>query len=173
MTNYKDKLHHITTFVFDYDGVFTDGIMYLLGDTEVARTANVKDGYAIQLAAKVGFNIAIITGGTQEAVRTRFEGLGVNTVYLGAKNKVEVLKGYMDKVGAKKENVCYMGDDLPDYQAIQMAGLATCPKDAVPEIKKLCDYISPINGGKGCVRDIVEQTLKVHGKWITDKSWEW
>ena len=173
MINYKEKLEQITTFVFDYDGVFTDGIMYLIGDHELARTANVKDGYAIQLAAKEGYNIAIVTGGTQEAVRTRFEGLGVQDVFLGAKKKIEVLDQYLETVGASYDKLCYMGDDIPDYEAIQKAGLATCPHDAVPEIKKVCDYISPYGGGKGCVRDILEQTMKVQGKWLKEKAFEW
>ena len=173
MINYKDKLGAITTFCFDYDGVFTDGVMILLDNGEIARTAHVRDGYAVQLAAKKGFRIAIITGGRQEAVRTRFEGLGVNEVFLGSHDKVARLNEYMALHNLKKEEILYMGDDIPDYKAIQMVGLATCPNDAAPEIKSVVDYISPIPGGKGCVRDVIEQTLKAQGKWMDDDSHHW
>ncbi len=173
MKNYKDKLAAITTMCFDYDGVFTDGVMLLLSNGEIARTAHVRDGYAIQLAAKKGIRIAIITGGNQEAVRTRFEGLGIKDVFLGCKNKVDTLTSYMNEHNLAKEQILYMGDDIPDYHVIQMAGLATCPADAAAEIKSVVDYISPVKGGRGCVRDIIEQTLKAQGKWMNGDGYEW
>ncbi|MCB0761803.1 MAG: HAD hydrolase family protein [Flavobacteriales bacterium] len=173
MTTYKQRLAQITTFCFDYDGVFTDGVMMLLSTGEIARTAHVRDGYAVQLAAKCGFNIAIITGGTQEAVRTRFEGLGVNHVYLGAKDKVDVFQSFLKEKNIDASEVLYMGDDIPDYRVLQLAGISTCPADAAPEIKSVSDYISPIGGGQGCVRDIIEQTLKAQGKWMQDNGHQW
>jgi len=171
--NYKDKLQHITTFCFDYDGVFTDGVMILLDNGSVARTAHVRDGYAVQLAAKKGFRILVITGGNQEAVRGRFEGLGVSEVFLGCRDKSKTLAEYKEAKGLKKEEILYMGDDIPDYKAIQEVGLACCPADAVPEIKSVVDYISPVAGGRGCVRDVIEQTLKAQDKWLDQDSHEW
>lgn len=173
MTTYKQRLAKVTTFCFDYDGVFTDGVMILLSNGEIARTAHVRDGYAVQLAAKKGFNIAIITGGNQESVRTRFEGLGVGDVFLAAKNKVEVFNKYIADKNIDPEEVVYMGDDIPDYHVLKLAGIACCPADAATEIKSVSDYISPINGGKGCVRDVIEQTLRAQGKWMDSDSVEW
>ncbi len=155
--NYKSALKRITTFCFDVDGVFTDGIVHLMPDGEQLRTANVRDGYAVQLAVKKGYRIAIITGGRSEAVRKRFEGLGVTDVFLGSSRKT----------------VCYMGDDIPDFRVMQMVGLAVCPGDAAPEIKAISAYVSPYAGGRGCVRDILEQTMKVQGKWMDDEAHEW
>ncbi len=173
MTTYKQRLKDVTTFCFDYDGVFTDGVMILLSNGEIARTAHVRDGYAVQLAAKKGFNISIITGGNQESVRTRFEGLGVGDVFLAAKNKVQVYHQYLADKGIDPNQVVYMGDDIPDYHVLQLAGIACCPADAATEIKSVCDYISPIKGGSGCVRDIIEQTLRAQGKWLDSDSVEW
>lgn len=171
--NYKTTLKKITTFCFDVDGVFTDGVVILHPDGEQMRTANVRDGYAVQLAVKKGYNIAIITGGRSEAVKTRFEGLGVTDVFLGSSNKVKVFEDYLAAKGVTKDEVCYMGDDIPDLRVMQMAGLPVCPQDAAPEIKEVCTYVSPIAGGKGCVRDILEQAMKVQGKWLDNDSHEW
>lgn len=171
--SYKKKLNDITTFCFDVDGVFTDGIVLLASDGDQLRTANVRDGYAVQLAVKKGYRIAIITGGRSEQVRKRFEGLGVTDVFLGSSNKVSVLEAYLKKEGLSKDEVCYMGDDIPDYRVMSAVGLAVCPRDAAPEIRDISGYISPYDGGKGCVRDILEQTMKVQGKWFDSDSHEW
>ena len=171
--NYKSALKRITTFCFDVDGVFTDGIVHLMPDGEQLRTANVRDGYAVQLAVKKGYRIAIITGGKSEAVRKRFEGLGVTDVFLGSSRKTDVLNSYLEENGLKAEEVCYMGDDIPDFRVMQMVGLAVCPADAAPEIKEISAYVSQYAGGKGCVRDILEQTMKVQGKWMDDAAHEW
>jgi 3-deoxy-D-manno-octulosonate 8-phosphate phosphatase (KDO 8-P phosphatase) len=173
MENYKETLKYINTFCFDYDGVFTNGVMMLLSNGEIARTAHVRDGYAVQLASKKGYNIVIITGGTQEAVKTRFEGLGVDDVFLGAHNKLAVFERYMLDNRIDPSRVCYMGDDIPDYEVMALPGLPSCPKDAVPEIKSRAKYISPYNGGEGCVRDIIEQVLKAQGKWMDRDAMEW
>lgn len=171
--NYKSSLKKITTFCFDVDGVFTNGIVQLLPDGEQVRTANVRDGYAVQLAVKKGFRIAIITGGRSEAVRKRFEGLGVMDVFLGSQNKINVLNKYLADQGIGAGEVCYMGDDIPDFHVMRHVGLAVCPQDAAPEIKAISAYVSPFPGGYGCVRDILEQAMKVQGKWMDDSAFEW
>ena len=171
--NYKTTLKRINTFVFDIDGVFTDGIVVIAQDGEQLRTANVKDGYALQYAVKKGYNVAIISGGKNEAVHKRFNGLGVTDVFLGSHNKVEVLEAYIKSKNVDLADVLYMGDDIPDYRAMKMVGLPTCPNDAAPEIRGIAKYISFKEGGKGCVRDVLEQTMKVQGKWFDEEAHEW
>ncbi len=173
MSNYKSKLKDITTFVFDYDGVLSNGTVILQANGEALRTANVKDGYALQLAVKLGFNVAIISGGYSESMKKRFEALKIKDFYLGVSNKLDVLYTYLNEKGIKLENVMYMGDDIPDFKVMKAVGLACCPADAVPEIKSVSDYISIKKGGKGCVRDIIEQTLKVQEKWMTTDGFKW
>ena len=163
--SYKTYLQNITTFVFDVDGVLTDGTITITTNGEMLRTMHTKDGYAIKAALKAGFNVCIISGGTNEGVRERLKALGVTDIYLGAHHKKDELLEYMDSYNIKQEQILFMGDDLPDYEVMQMVGLACCPQDAVPEIKAISHYISHKDGGKGCVRDIIEQVLKVHGKW--------
>ena len=171
--NYKETLNRIDTFIFDVDGVFTNGVVVLNNDGEQLRTANVRDGYVVQLAIKLGYNIAIITGGRQEAVKKRFEGLGVKDVFLASSNKMEVYENYIQSNNIDPKRVLYMGDDIPDYFVLQKVGLATCPSDAAHEIKSICDYISPLKGGEGCVRDVIEQTLKAQNKWMQNGSEKW
>ena len=173
MKNYKERLKEINTFIFDVDGVFTNSIVYLMPGGAQVRTANVRDGYAVQLAVKKGYRIAIITGGNSPEVQQRFEGLGVEDVYLGSSNKVEVFNSFKEKYGLSKENICYMGDDIPDWKVMHLVGLPSCPADAAAEIKAISEYVSPKNGGEGCVRDIIEQTLRVQGKWFDDDSHQW
>lgn len=167
-TNYKHLLNHINCFIFDVDGVLTDGSVTLFPNGDQVRTMNVKDGYAIKLALKAGYRVAIITGGNSESVRSRMKNLGVKDIYLACHDKKDAFEELMHMYDLKKEDILYMGDDMPDYEVMQMAGLASCPNDAVPEIKKLSHYISYKDGGKGCVRDVIEQTLKLHGKWMND-----
>ncbi|MCD6112449.1 MAG: HAD-IIIA family hydrolase [Bacteroidales bacterium] len=166
MTNYKSLLNNINTFIFDYDGVLTDGKIYLTQDGELQRTVNVRDGYIMQLAAKKGYNIAIITGGKSMSVFHRFHNLGINDVFLGVRDKYQVYKNYISENNINPENVLYMGDDIPDFEVMNNVGMPTCPADAVEEIKSISKYISDINGGDGCVRDIIEQVLKVQGRWM-------
>lgn len=166
--SYKEYLEHITTFIFDVDGVFTDGSVMITTSGELIRTMNVKDGYALKAALNMGFNLCIISAGTNEGVRIRLNGLGVSDVYLNSQNKIEQLHDYLNKKNIKTENVLYMGDDIPDYQVMKIIGLPCCPQDAVPEIKNVSKYISHKKGGKGAVRDVIEQVLKVQGKWHTD-----
>jgi len=164
-TSYKVKLKDITTFVFDVDGVFTNGSLFITEQGDMLRTMNVKDGYALKTAITKGYNICIITGGTNDGVRLRLEGLGVKDIYLGAHNKEEPIREFVSSNKIAFENVLYMGDDIPDIPPMKLVGLATCPQDAVPEVKAIAKYISQKNGGNGCVRDVIEQVLKVRGDW--------
>lgn len=163
--SYKQDFRHITTFVFDVDGVFTDGSITILPDGEMIRTMNTKDGYAVKAALHAGFRIAIISGGTNEAVRMRLQQLGIQDVFLGAHQKKDVLISYADKNNITLDEILFMGDDIPDIPAMELVRLGCCPNDAVPEVAAISKYISHKNGGKGCVRDVIEQVLKVHGKW--------
>lgn len=163
--SYKEYLEHITTFVFDVDGVLTDGNIIVTTDGEMLRSMNIKDGYAIKTAIDAGYNVCIISGGSNEGVRQRLRGLGVTDIYLGCSDKVERLDEYFDIYKIDAKNVLYMGDDIPDIYGMKMVGLPCCPNDAVAEIKNISKYISHKNGGKGCVRDVIEQVLKVQGKW--------
>tara|TARA_R110000868_G_scaffold20144_2_gene85573 strand:- start:639 stop:1166 length:528 start_codon:yes stop_codon:yes gene_type:complete len=163
--SYKEYLKNITTFVFDVDGVFTDGKLLITESGEMLRTMDVKDGYALKTALNKGYNICIISGGTNEGVRERLKALGVSDIYLGAHKKEVPLKEYLATNNIKPENVLYMGDDLPDIPPMLLIGLPTCPQDAVQEVKAVCKYISHKNGGQGCVRDVLEQVLKVRGDW--------
>ncbi|PHQ30213.1 KdsC family phosphatase [Leeuwenhoekiella nanhaiensis] len=166
--SYKEYLNQITTFIFDVDGVMTDGSLIIDSQGEMLRTMNVKDGYALKTAINKGFNMCIISGGTNEGVRSRLEALGVSDIHLGAHAKIEFFKDYLAKNNIKAENVLYMGDDIPDYPVMQQVGLPCCPQDAVKEIKEVAKYVSHKKGGKGCVRDVIEQVLKVQGKWMQD-----
>jgi 3-deoxy-D-manno-octulosonate 8-phosphate phosphatase (KDO 8-P phosphatase) len=173
MSNFKNQLKKITTFIFDYDGVLTEGTVILTADGEVLRTANVKDGYAMQLAVKTGYNLAIISGGNSRSMVKRFEALKIKNFFLGVKDKRSVLKKYLEENNIQPETVLYMGDDIPDYEAMQDVGLPCCPADAVPEIKNISEYVSIKGGGKGCVRDVIEQTLKIQKKWMTKEGFIW
>lgn len=166
--SYKEYLHQITTFIFDVDGVLTDGTLKITTDGQMHREMNVKDGYALKTALNEGYNMCVISGGTDEGVRHRLQALGIKNVYLGAHQKVTQLTAYIKEHNIQTENILYMGDDLPDYPVMNMVGLPTCPQDAVKEIKEISKYISHKNGGKGCVRDVIEQVLKVQGKWMRE-----
>ncbi len=163
--NYKELMPQISTFVFDVDGVLTDGTVTIFPNGELVRKMNIKDGYALKTAIDKGYKVCIISGGTNEGVRTRLQGLGVKDIYLGAHNKMDQLEDYLAGNKIAAEEVLYMGDDIPDLQVMQQVALAACPKDAVPEIQDISIYISQKKGGQGCVRDVIEQVLKVQDKW--------
>ena len=163
--SYKEYLPQITTFIFDVDGVLTDGTVTIFPNGELVRKMNIKDGYALKTAVDMGYRVCIISGGTNPAVKSRLQGLGITDIYLGAHNKIEQLDEYLDVYNIKLENVLYMGDDIPDYPVMKLVGLPTCPKDAAPEIQDIAKYISQKKGGNGCVRDVIEQVLKVQDKW--------
>ncbi len=164
--SYKEYLEHITTFIFDVDGVLTDGTVTVTTKGEMLRKMNIKDGYAIKTAVDKGYNVCVISGGSNEGVRLRLRGLGVTDIYLGAHNKIEQLDEYLDVYGINTKNVLYMGDDIPDLPVMKLVGLPCCPQDAAPEIKEISTYISHKKGGKGAARDVIEQVMKVQGKWV-------
>lgn len=166
--NYKKILHQITTFVFDVDGVLTDGKLLVTTDGQLLRTMFVRDGFALKHAVKSGFRVCVISGGKNEGVRKRLEGLGLSDIYLGIDDKTRYLQNFFDNHGIDKANVAYMGDDLPDSHPMKLVGLPTCPQDAAPEVKQISKYISHCRGGEGCVRDLIEQVLKIQEKWQID-----
>ncbi len=168
--NVLSNFKNIRAFVLDVDGVLTDGSLLLLDDGQMMRKMNIKDGYALQLAIKKGYRILVISGGSSDAVKLRLQKLGLNEIFMGVTDKKDKLIEYVIKHGFTKEQVLYMGDDIPDLEAMQLAGLPCCPADAVPEIKTISHYISPISGGNGCVRDVIEKVLKLNDHWSVDES---
>jgi len=165
---FLQKLKEITTFIFDVDGVLTNGDIIASDSGEFLRTFNIKDGYALQLAVKRGFMVCVISGGKGLAMQRRFEGLGITEIFLGVSDKVAVYQGLLAKYSLSAEEILYMGDDIPDYKIMQLVGLPTCPADAVPEIKSISQYISPYTGGKTAVRDIIEKVMRVQEKWYDE-----
>ena|ERR1043165_454640 len=155
----------IRTFVFDVDGVLTDGSLLATEDGQLLRRMNIKDGYAIQLAIKKGYKVWILSGAKSEGVRLRLQKLGVKDVHIGIETKKELLMDIALSSQTSYDSVLYMGDDIPDYAAMQLCGLPCCPADAVAEIKGIAKYISPNKGGEGCVRDVIEKVLKLNGDW--------
>lgn len=173
MTNFKEGLRTVKAFVFDVDGVLSSPQVWLHPSGDLMRTMNTKDGYALQYAVKRGYPIGIITGGITESVAVRFRGLGITDIYLGSSYKLEDFKDFIFKYDLRPEEVLYMGDDLPDYEVMKKVGVPCCPSDAVEEIKSVADYISPFAGGKGCARDVIEQVLRLHGRWMDGESFSW
>tara|TARA_X000001036_G_scaffold214985_1_gene201385 strand:- start:7332 stop:7835 length:504 start_codon:yes stop_codon:yes gene_type:complete len=165
-TNYKENLKNIKAFIFDVDGVLTDGKLLISETGELLRSMNVKDGFAMKFAIDNGFKIGIISGGTNEAVRKRLSDLGIEEIHLKSHNKIVPYNDFKDKYGLQAENILVMGDDIPDIPIIKAAGIGCCPQDAVQEVKNSSDYISQKSGGMGAVRDIIEQVMKIHKKWI-------
>ena len=161
-------LTRIKAMVFDVDGVLSCDVMQLSAEGDPVRTVNVKDGYALQLAVKMGLRLCIITGARVASVRKRFEGLGISDVYIASAVKVRDYNDFVEKHGLDKSEILYMGDDIPDLQIMRDCGLPVCPADACEEVKAVSRYVSPYSGGRGCVRDVVEQVLKVQGKWLSD-----
>lgn len=173
MVNFKEKLNSIKAFAFDVDGVFTDGQVYLMPGNEFVRAMNIKDGFAVQHAVKMGYPIAIITGGSSEEVKKRFINLGVTDIYLKSQDKWDNYEDFRFKYGFEHENILYMGDDVPDFQVMSRVGVPTCPADACHEIKQVSEYVSDKKGGQGCVRDILEQVLRLQGKWLNEEAFSW
>ena len=164
--SYKEILNHITTFIFDIDGVLTDSSVHVSQNGEMLRVMNIRDGFAMKAAIESGYNVCIISGGSNEGVRIRLQNLGITDIYLGSSDKVKTFREYTDLYNINPEHVLYMGDDIPDYHVMKLVGLPTCPQDSVSEIKAISKYISHKNGGKGAVRDVIEQVMKVQGKWM-------
>lgn len=169
---FKEKLNRIKAFAFDVDGVFSDMLM-LHPSGELMRTMNVKDGYAVQYARRKGYPVAIITGGNTESIRIRFAALGVDDVYLKSSDKIHDLRDFAERNGLSLDQILYMGDDIPDMEVMRHSGASACPADAVVEIKETADYISPYGACKGCVRDVIEQTLRLQGRWLEADAHKW
>lgn len=165
MNYFKEELRRIRAFVFDVDGVISPNEVVLHPSGDMMRKVSTRDGFAIQMALKKGFKVAIITGARSESIRKRFSDLGVSSVYLASVDKVADLKDFMDKESVLPDQILYMGDDLPDYEVMKMVGIPGCPNDAVPDIQAISQYISNLSGGAGCVRDIIEQVLRAQGYW--------
>lgn len=166
MSYFKEQLKNITTFIFDIDGVLTDGSVLLHPDGDLIRTMNVKDGFAVKEAIQKGYHIGVISGGRSGSVRKRLLDLGVKDIHLGVHDKITSLERFLEDVKVPLSECLYMGDDLPDFHTMQKVQLATAPNDAVDEIKSIAHYVSPVNGGRGCVRDVIEQVLKAQNKWF-------
>jgi len=163
--SYKEIMPKITTFIFDVDGVLTNGVVTIFPDGEMIRNMSIKDGYALKTAVMAGYNVCVISGGTNEGVRTRLQGLGITNIYLGAHHKLDQFEEYIAIHKLNTAHILYMGDDIPDFPVMKKVGLPCCPKDAAPEIQDISLYVSQKKGGNGCVRDVIEQVLKVQGKW--------
>ena len=167
-------LKKIRAVVFDVDGVLSAETITLSAEGEPLRTVNIKDGYAIQLACKRGLRVAVITGGNTAAVRKRYEGLGVEDIFMGCAVKIKTYHEFLEKYGLQNEEVMYVGDDIPDYEVMRACGCPCCPADAAPEIRHASLYVSHLRGGYGCGRDVTEQVLRAQGKWMTDaKAFGW
>ncbi len=167
--NQLEQFREIKTFIFDVDGVLTDGRLLVLESGELLRQMNIRDGYAIRCAVKEGYQVCIITGGKSEGVRKRLEGLGVEHIYEGVEDKLRAYEQYLKSKdnGLDEGKILYMGDDLPDYAVMRRVGFATCPRDAAHELFEVAKYVSPFRGGEGCARDVIEKVLRLNGKWRT------
>ena len=164
------QFKNINTIVLDVDGVLTDGTLLVMPGGLMVRRMNIKDGYALQLAIKKGYHVAIISGGDSPEVKDRLLKLGVTEVYMKVHDKLSVLKEYLLLNGLDVANTAYMGDDMPDYDVMKHVGMASCPADAATEIRELSTYVSPLNGGAGCVRDLIEKIMRVRGDWSEDTT---
>ncbi len=168
--NLLQQLSRTNCFVFDMDGVLTDGTLLVLPEGVMARKMNIKDGFALQLAVKKGYSVMVISGGDSPEAKERLLKLGVDQVWMGVKDKLSLLKTLLDQQQIPLSEVLYMGDDIPDLSVMEVVGFACCPADAANDIKLISNYISPYNGGGGCVRDVLEQVLKLRGDWDTGTS---
>ncbi len=171
MSNFKEDLAKVKAFAFDVDGVLSGQLVPLHPSGEPMRTVNIKDGYALQYAVKQGYPIAIITGANTKAVEQRFKNLGIEDVYMASSVKIIDFEKWIAKRNLNPENIMYMGDDIPDFPVMKVVGVPVCPADAAEEIKAISKYISHRNGGEGCVRDVVEQVLRVNDQWGKDFMW--
>ncbi len=172
--NELERFEPINTFIFDVDGVLTNSNLLVLENGKLLRQMNVRDGYAIKRAIDMGYKVAVITGGKSEGVVKRLQGLGVVDIYYGIRDKVEAYREfmYLYDEDITDENVLYMGDDVPDYDVMRLVGFPTCPRDACPEILSIASYVSHAAGGAGCVRDVIERTLRLNGHWLPKQGEE-
>ena len=173
MTNFKEELRGVKAFVFDIDGVLSTQTITMSVWGMPLRTVNLRDGYAIQLAVKKGYHVGVISGANSKEYVRRLKTLGVNDIYLNSRTKRESMKELLDKWDVDAGNVLYMGDDIPDFEVMKMVGLPACPADADSEIKQVSVYISDKKGGEGCVRDVIEQALRLHNNWMDHEAFSW
>ena len=173
MESFLNKLKEITTLIFDVDGVLTNGSVFVNEDGVQSRAFNIKDGYALQLAIKCGYNVCTVSGSRSKSAVYRLNSLGIKDVYMGIHTKIEKLKIYLEEKSISPKNVLYMGDDIPDFEAMQYVGLPVCPADAVEEIKAISKYVSVYAGGTGCARDVIEKVLKIQGRWMQEEAYSW
>lgn len=173
MSSINYDLKKIKAFLFDVDGVLSKDVVSLHPNGEPMRTVNIKDGYAMQLAVKHGYQVGIITGGNTESVQIRFSRLGVQHIYMSSSVKKHDLQDFLDKSGLSPDEVLYAGDDIPDYEVMKRVGLPVAPSDAAPEIKEIARYISHKEGGEGIARDVIEQTMKAQGNWMGEEAFGW
>jgi 3-deoxy-D-manno-octulosonate 8-phosphate phosphatase (KDO 8-P phosphatase) len=167
VSDYKNRLEQIKAFVFDVDGVFTDGMVQVSENGDLLRAYNSKDGYVIRAAREHGYHIAIITGGSSATIEKRFQPLGIKDIYLKSFNKLPDFEHFCKKYQLQPHETLFMGDDIPDIEIMQACGVACCPADAVPEVKAVAHYISPCVGGDACVRDVIMQVMKIQGCWMS------
>ena len=173
MTGFREALQKVKGFVFDVDGVLSPETAILHPNGDMMRTMNIKDGYAIQYAIRKGYAMGFITGGKSKMIAKRLKSLGVEHIYLGSINKLYDFNDFMSKVSLEPEVILYMGDDIPDLKILNMVGFPTCPANAAEEIKAISGYVSDKEGGQGCVRDVIEQVLKLQGKWMENDAFSW
>ncbi len=173
MTNFKEDLVRIKAFVFDIDGVLSLQTIGLNMFGIPERTVNLRDGYALQLAVKKGYYVGVISGSSSKEYQTRLKRLGVKDIYLNSRTKSGNFRHFLDKYGLDSSEVLFMGDDIPDYEVMKLAGVPACPADADSEIKQVAVYISDRKGGEGCVRDVIEQVLRLHNNWMNGDAFNW
>ena len=173
MANFKEDLVRVKAFVFDIDGVLSTQTIPLNVFGVPSRTVNLRDGYAIQLAVRKGYPVCVISGSSSRDYQKRLKMLGVKDIYLNSRSKLEHFNAILKKYNLNKSDVLYMGDDIPDYEVMKEAGLPVCPTDADSEIRQVSTYISDKKGGEGCVRDVIEQVLRLHNKWMDSDAFTW
>lgn len=168
--NTLERFRDIKSFLFDVDGVLTNSEVIVMEDGSLIRKMNVRDGYALQRAVRQGYRVGIITGGSSKGVAHRLRNLGIEDIYTGVKDKLEAFDDFVMKHQLDEAEILYMGDDMPDYEVMRRVGLPACPRNAVPEILQISQYISPMEGGQGCVRDVLEKVLRINGKWLDESQ---
>ena len=173
MANFKEDLVNVKAFIFDIDGVLSAQTIALNAFGIPNRTVNLRDGYAIQLAVRKGYNICVISGSSSKEYRKRLKLLGVKDIYLNSRSKLDHFNLFLKRYNLNKSDVLFMGDDIPDYEVMKEAGLPVCPSDADSEIRQVASYVSDKKGGEGCVRDVIEQVLRLHNKWMDSDAFTW
>jgi 3-deoxy-D-manno-octulosonate 8-phosphate phosphatase (KDO 8-P phosphatase) len=173
MANFKEDLVKVKAFIFDIDGVLSTQTIPLNIFGVPNRTVNLRDGYAIQLAVRKGYHVGVISGSSSKEYQKRLKSLGVKDIYLNSKSKLTHLHAFLKKYNLSSNDVLFMGDDIPDYEVMKEVGLPVCPSDADSEIRQVASYISDKKGGDGCVRDVIEQVLRLHNKWMDSDAFTW